>query len=76
MIKEELAAKFDLPPLKEYQHSEEDYYYTFLFRSDYVILKAMEATLLGKKGAEDITEVLQAREYARQMINNKEEAAK
>lgn len=73
MITDELAAKFDLPPIKEYQHSEAEYYETFLLKSDYIVLKAMEATLLGKKnGISNLTEILQAREYARTMMNSEE----
>lgn len=71
MIKDEIAAKFHLPPIEEYPFPEEDYYRTFLIQSDYIVLKAMEATISGKKdsGIDNLSEIMQGRDYARQMIN-------
>lgn len=67
-----MAAKFDLPPLKEYSHSAQDYYATFLLKSDHAVLKALEATFVGKKGSsvDNIADIVSARDYARQMLNN------
>ena len=74
MIKDEIAAKFHLPPIEEYSFPAEDYYHSFLIQSDYVILKEMEAVLAGKKsGTEDIGDIISAREYARQMLNEPSE---
>lgn len=69
MIRNELAAKFYLPPIEEYPFPEQDWYKTFLSQSDYVIIKIAEATFLGKEIDEDYSEVIEARKYARQRLN-------
>ena len=75
MISNELAARFNLPPIEEYSFPEADWYQTFLIQSDYVANKIAEAMYLGETLDEDYTEVLQARKYARAMINTiKEES--
>ena len=72
MISKELAEKYHLPPIKEYPFSERDWYHTFLIQSDYVALKIAEAAFTGES-VDDYTEVLQARAYARQKINEIED---
>ena len=47
MIDEKLAAKYDLPPIKEYSHGEHDWYWTFLIQSDRDTLTAIEEQMLG-----------------------------
>lgn len=74
MITDEMAARFHLPPIGEYQFPEIDYYHTFLIQSDYVALKAAEAVCLGKPVDDELVEIVAARDYARQMINALEEA--
>jgi len=69
MISNELAARFHLPPIDEYPFPAMDWYHTFLIQSDYVAMKVAEAVYLGKQTDEDLTEVLAAREYCRQKIN-------
>lgn len=44
-------------------------YKAFLSQTDYVACKIAEAQFLGKTLDEDYTEVLQARQYARDKIN-------
>lgn len=68
MISVELAEQHHLPPIEKFHHSTRDYYWTFLCQTDYVTAKAMEAQLLGDD-VEQYQEVLEARRYARQMIN-------
>ena len=58
MITDEMAAKFGLPPLKDYPFNEADWYNTFLAQSDHVILEAMEATLAGAKPSTDCDDVI------------------
>lgn len=69
MISRELAAKYHLPPVEEYPFTELDWYMTFLKQTDYVAYKVAEALYLGEEPDEDYTEILQARKYARTMIN-------
>ena len=68
MISENLAEKYALGSLAKYRHSTREYYEAFLSVTDYVVIKAMEAQLLGDD-VEQYQEVLEARRYARQMIN-------
>lgn len=72
MISNELAAKFHLPPIDEYPFPELDWYHTFLIQSDYVAMKVAEAIYLGKQPDEDMTEIIAARDYCRQKINELE----
>lgn len=69
MITNELAEKFHLPPIEEYPFSKRDWYTTFLIQSDYCALKAAEAVYLNKPADEELTEVIEARAYAREQIN-------
>ena len=66
MISKELAEKYHLPPIEEYQFGEHDWYETFLIQSDRDTLRAIEEQLLGtaKRGT-DYTELLNARAEAR-----------
>ncbi len=68
-ISEEMAARFYLPRVEDYNHSEMDYYQTFLIQSDYVANKIAEALYLGEELDEDYTDVINARKYARRRIN-------
>ena len=65
----ELAARFHLPPISEYPFGEMDYYRTFLVQTDYVAYKVSEALYLNEEIDTDYTEIIQARKYARAMIN-------
>lgn len=76
MITEEMAARFYLPKLEEYGHPALDYYQTFLIQSDYVANKIAEAMYLGEPVDNDYSDVLAARRYARQRINELSEVAK
>lgn len=70
MITKELAEKYHLPPIEEYPFGEMDWWETFLIQSDRDTLAAIEEQILGgaKRGA-DYTELLAARQEARQAIN-------
>lgn len=72
-ITDEMAARFHLPPLKEYEKGESEYYHSFLAQSDYIVSKIAELSFLGEKPDEDFTDVLSARKYARKRINELEE---
>ena len=72
MIDEKLAAKYSLPPIKEYPFGEHDWYETFLIQSDRDTLTAIELQMLGAKG-DDCTELLKARQEARQMLEQIDE---
>ena len=69
MIPNELASKYNLPPVDEYPFPEIDWYSTFLIQTDYVANKIAEALYLGEELDEDYTAVLQARKFARNKIN-------
>ena len=73
---EEIAQRFYLPPIADYPHSELEYWHTFLIQSDYVANKIAEAAFLGEKVDEDYTDVLQARKYARNRINELDSGVK
>jgi len=64
MISELLVEKYALGTLPKYRHSTREYYEAFLSVTDYVVIKAMEAQLLGDD-VEQYQEVLEARRYAR-----------
>lgn len=64
----EIANAFHLSDISEFKHSARDYYSTFLIQSDYVVSKAAEAQLVGEP-IEPYTEVIEARRFARAMIN-------
>ena len=68
MISKEMAERFHLPEIKKYPHPTRDWYWTFLCQSDYVAAKASESVALGEDISE-YKEVLLARRYAREMIN-------
>lgn len=68
MISDELASRFNLPPIEKYHHETRDWYYTFLCQSDYIPAKAMEAQLLGEP-IDSYTEIIEARRFAREQIN-------
>lgn len=69
MINKEMAEKYHLPPIEEYPFGERDWWETFLIQSDRDTLRAIEEQLLGgKKGGEDMTELLSARAEARAAI--------
>ena len=74
MITDEMAARFHLPPIADYEKGEAEYYHSFLAQSDYVAAKIAESVYLGEKLEEDYTEILRARKFARQRINEIEEA--
>ena len=69
-MKRELAEKYHLPPIEEYPFPERDWWETLLIQSDRDTLAAIEEQILGgaKRGA-DYTELLAARQEARQAIN-------
>ena len=69
MIDLKLAEKYGLPPVEEYPFPEYDWYNTFLIQTDYVANKIAEALYLGEELDNDYTDVLQARKYARQKVN-------
>ena len=67
MIDTKLAEKYHLPPIEGYPFGEKEWYETFLVQSDRDTMAAIEAQMLGKKGS-DYTELLEARQEARQML--------
>lgn len=69
MISRELAAKYHLPPIESYPFTELEWYQTFLKQTDYVVYKIAESIYLGEELENDYTEILQARKFARQMVN-------
>lgn len=70
MITPELAKRYYLPEkIEDYPMGELEYFRTFLAQTDYVANKIAEAAYLGEALDEDYTDVLQARKYARQRIN-------
>ena len=69
MISNELAARYYLPPIENYPFPELDWYTTFLKQTDYVSYKIAEALYLNEEIDNDYSEVLQARKYARQKVN-------
>lgn len=74
MISQKLLNKYRLPSIEEYRNgmlpgeSELVYYYDFLKATDYIPNKIIEAQILGEE-IDDYTEILNARKYAREMIN-------
>lgn len=68
-ISNELAARFHLPPVESYPFPEIDWYTTFLIQSDYIANKIAEANYLNEELDENYTDVLQARKFARQKVN-------
>ena len=73
MISNEMAAKFNLPPISEYPFGEKIYYHTFLIQSDYVANKIAESLYLNEDLDEDYTDILLARKFAREKINELKE---
>ena len=76
MITDELAARYHLPPIKDYPFTDMEYYLAFLCETDYIAAKLSEAAYLHEEVTGDYSEVLDARKYAREKINeiNKQEA--
>ena len=74
-ITDEMAARFHLPPIADYEKGEAEYYHSFLAQSDYVAAKIAESAYLGEKPEEDFSDVLNARKYARKRINELEETS-
>ena len=68
MITDDMAARFHLPPVEEYDFGPMQYYHAFLSETDYVVTKIAEAMYQGET-PEDYTDVLAARKYAREKIN-------
>lgn len=67
MIPEEIYKKYQLADITEYE-CEQDFYYTFLIQTDHIPNKIIEAQILGEP-AEDYTEILRYRQFARDEIN-------
>ena len=61
----ELRTSLGTGPLQ----AEEDTLRNFLSNTDYIAAKLAESTYLGEKVTQDYTEVLQARQYARERID-------
>ena len=76
MISNELLERYHLKPLSYYlqtadgneQEVTKAFYSSFLIQTDYVPNKIIEAQALGKEVAQDYTEVLEAREFARNQL--------
>ena len=72
MIEQSILDKYGFPTLSEFLivvgNTEIDYYGVFLIATDYVPNKLIEAQILGTS-CENYTEVLQARQFARDKIN-------
>ena len=76
MLADEILARYHMIPLTGYKErygdtdeTERVFYSTFLTQTDYVAAKLAEAAYLGQTPGEDYTEVLAARQYAREEIN-------
>ena len=77
MISDALLARYHMPTLAAYidrHKSAGGFYATFLAQTDYVAAKLAEAAYLGQTPNEDYTEVLAARQEAREEINKLKEA--
>lgn len=76
MLTDDILARYHMLPLTGYKErfgdtteTERVFYSTFLTQTDYVAAKLSEAAYLGQAPDEDYTEVLAARQYAREEIN-------
>ena len=76
MLTDEILARYHMIPLAGYKalfgdtaETERGFYSTFLAQTDYVAAKLAEAAYLGQAQNEDYTEVLAARQEAREEIN-------
>jgi hypothetical protein len=67
MITDKLLTKYHIDK-DFFTNNQLGLYQTFLIQTDYVSCKIAEAQFLGKTLDEDYTEILQAREYAREQI--------
>lgn len=67
MIPEEIYKKYLLADITEYE-CPQDFYITFLIKTDHIPNKIVEAQILGEP-AEDYTEILRYRQFARDEIN-------
>lgn len=69
-LSEELRKKYHMADFETFckWHEEIDYYKTFLIQTDHIPAKIVEATYLGEEPG-DYTEILEAREYCRNRIN-------
>ena len=70
MVPEEIYKKYQLADITEYE-CEQDFYHTFLIQTDHIPNKIIEAQILGEP-AEDYTEILRYRQFARDEINRLE----
>lgn len=70
MIPEEIYKKYQLADITEYE-CPQDFYRTFLIQTDHIPNKIIEAQILGES-AEDYTEILRYRQFARDEINRLE----
>lgn len=72
MIPDSLLARYHMGGMQDYEKigmPAQFFYQTFLTQTDYVAAKLSEAAYLGQAPDEDYTEVLAARQYAREEIN-------
>ena len=76
MLTDEILARYHMIPLAGYKamlgnttETELTFYETFLTQTDYVAAKLSEAAYLGQAPDENYTEVLAARQEAREEIN-------
>ena len=67
MIPKEIYKKYLLADITEYE-CPQDFYHTFLIQTDHIPNKIIEAQILGEP-AEDYTEILRYRQFARDEIN-------
>ena len=70
MIPKEIYKKYLLADITEYE-CPQDFYRTFLIQTDHIPNKIIEAQILGEP-AEDYTEILRYRQFARDEINKLE----
>lgn len=76
-IKQEMLSRFNVGDIDFYismtgddKQGEYEFYKTFLSQTDYIITKLAEYIFLGKKSNEDYSEVIIARQFAREQISN------
>ena len=69
MIPNDLALKYHLPSVDNYPFPEIDWYETFLKQTDYIANKIAESIYLGEELDDDYSDVIAARKFARNKIN-------
>lgn len=77
IIATEILDKYNIGSIETYvamsgdeEQGKIDFYKTFLIQTDYIITKTYEFATLGLEMDEDYTEVINARQFAREQVSN------